>query len=44
MIDLIFENPARTVEIARNVVAVAAVLFFGAVAIWAVNGIRNTEV
>ena len=44
MLNFIFENPAQTVEIARTIVATVAVVFFGGAAVWAINGIRKTEV
>lgn len=44
MLNVIFENPANTVEIARTIVAVMATVFFTGSAIWAINGIRKTEV
>ena len=44
MLNVIFENPAQTVAIADTIVKVAAGIFFTGVAIWAINGIRKTEV
>lgn len=44
MFNFIFENPAQTVEIANIIVKSAAVIFFTGTAIWAINGIRKTEV
>lgn len=44
MLNVIFENPAQTVEIAQTAVAVIAGIFFTGSAVWAINGIRKTEV
>lgn len=44
MLNVIFENPTATAEIASNIVTGIAVIFFSGSAIWAINGIRKTEV
>ena len=44
MFNFIFENPAQTVEIASLFVKSAAAIFFTATAVWAINGIRKTDV
>lgn len=44
MLNFIFENPTETVALADAIVKTAGAIFFTAVAVWAIKGIRKTEV